>query len=142
MHRVLTWPRVWWPLAFSCGGLFLSSRAGIRDTLVGDWVMRISATVWIVWLVVLLPVRVFLDRREARLIRTQVADGAAAPSELSVSQRATVLNQTMNYPRGLRWLGSRTLEVILWGLVVIMALMIVIPLCVWLVLRLLRQLAP
>ena len=142
MHRVLTWPRVWWPLAFSFSGLFLSTRGGIRDTPVGEWAMRISATIWIVWLVVLLPIRVFLDRREARLIRIQMDDGAVEPSHLSVSQRATIVHQTMKYPRGLRWLGSRTLEVILWALVVIMALMIVIPLCIWLVLRLLRQIVP
>ena len=92
MQRILAWPRVVWLLVFSCAYMFAFGKLpGVRGTVTGDWGLRISATVWVVSLVVLIPIRVFLDRREVYY---------------SSQSR-------MGWPRGLRWLGSRWLEVVL-----------------------------
>src|SRR5882672_12420818 len=108
MHRVLTWPRVWTALIASLLGLLLVGKLpAIQETDIGRVLLNIFATCWIVSLVLLLPIRVFLNRREYPFAR--VESGAS-------------------WPRPLRWLGSRWLEVSLWGLVIILALMLAIPL--------------
>jgi hypothetical protein len=122
MHRVLTWPRVWTALIGSLIGLLLSgSVPAIRDTRVGGLLLDMFATFWIVSLVLLFPIRVFFDRREFPAPR--------AESEAS-------------WPGPLRWLGSRWLEALLWGLVVVMALMLAVPLIIWAVEYVLRKIAP
>ena len=89
--------------------LLIGSVPAIKETRIGEFLLNVFATFWIVSLVLLLPIRVFLDRREY----------PTSQIELEAS-----------WPRPLRWLGWRWLERLLWGVIIVMALMLAIPLLI------------
>jgi hypothetical protein len=131
VQRVITWKFVAKTGIISFCGLFILTHLPVlRDTEVGGWLLEHFLVEWLLVLLILLPVRVFLDRRVARQIHTDWKAGKLTPGDLSASQRAAILSQAFRWPRGLRWLGSRWIERAVWTFIILLAAAIVVPLII------------
>lgn len=82
-------------LAGSFSGMFIASE--FPETQTQQWMLNTFVSFWIVSLVLLLPIRVFLDRREARISLAKLEAGSP-PEELSPSERASISNQAIGWP--------------------------------------------
>ncbi len=76
---------------------------------------------------VLLPVRVFLDRREAQDILNDWKAGQIIKEDLTSDQYAILQRQNQIWPSGFGWLGSRWLEKSLITLFLVMVGISVLP---------------
>jgi len=131
MKRFVTWQLVAKTGIVSFCALFiLTNIPALRDTVVGRWLLEHFLIEWLLVLLILLPARVFLDRRVARQIHTDWKAGKLSADDLTPSQRAAILSQAFTWPRGLRWLGSRWVERAVWTCIILLAAAILVPLII------------
>src|SRR6266487_4332971 len=101
MQRFITWRCVTKTLLASFCGLFILTRIPVfRDTTLGRWLLDHFLVEWFLALLILLPVRIFLDRRVARQIHADWKAGRLSAEDLSPGQRAALLSQAFTWPRG------------------------------------------
>ena len=72
LYEIITWRRIWVSMLVS-GPVFFASALipGVRDVPIFRSFSTHAVIEWIAAFMVLLPVRVFLDRREAQEIQSQ-----------------------------------------------------------------------
>ena len=120
---------MWSSLLFSGLGLFVLGRIpGVLDVPVLRSIVENAAIEWIVAFMVLLPLRLLLNRREAQDIVQEWKAGNITAESLTPLQLGILHTQEYKWPRGLRWLGSRGLEKWLTIVILVITAMIVVPL--------------
>lgn len=101
-----------------------------RETALGKHFLTEALICWIFLMYGMPMLRVFLDRYEDRQIRERLKTGELSVQELTADQVSTLKRLQPDWPKGLGWLGSPTLEKCLCWLGIGMGLMLAVPLLV------------